>query len=167
MSRECHSQRPQPTPDTKRKRKGTKINACKINNPALVQRAHGAHFLFKHVHISSRHMPEVKNSIMKMVENNTTTAWNVGGHTSPYTHKTCILASAFKTYRLNLFSFIVQQKRLSYQYLCHTCNVHPDMCREPDKKCSRGHIHFLDMLALVVGWSRLLAQNSASIAGQV
>ena len=31
-SRECHSLNPQPTPDTKRKRKRTEISACKINN---------------------------------------------------------------------------------------------------------------------------------------
>ena len=27
---ECHNNKPQPTPDTKRKRKGTEINQCKI-----------------------------------------------------------------------------------------------------------------------------------------
>ena len=30
-SRECHSRKPQPTPDIKMKRKKTKHNACKIN----------------------------------------------------------------------------------------------------------------------------------------
>ena len=30
-SRECHNQKPQSIPDTKKKRKRTNINACKIN----------------------------------------------------------------------------------------------------------------------------------------
>ena len=30
-SRVCHNHKPQPTPDTSRKSKRTKINACKIN----------------------------------------------------------------------------------------------------------------------------------------
>ena len=30
-SRESYNHKPQPNPDTKRKRKGTKTNACKIN----------------------------------------------------------------------------------------------------------------------------------------
>ena len=30
-SRECHNHNPQQTPDTKRKRKRTEINACNIN----------------------------------------------------------------------------------------------------------------------------------------
>ena len=34
-SRECHNHKPQPAPDTKRKRKWTKINTCKINKSAL------------------------------------------------------------------------------------------------------------------------------------
>ena len=31
MSRECHNNKPQPTPDTKMKRQRTEINPCKIN----------------------------------------------------------------------------------------------------------------------------------------
>ena len=53
MSRECHNQKPQPTPDTKRKRKWTKVNACKIN---------------KHVRDAHRPAPSPPGEVITMLK---------------------------------------------------------------------------------------------------